>query len=48
MGAFWVPRYKYEYVEWFVNQKILERSKANRMSLKQLKGKYFEVRLKGG
>lgn len=46
MSNFWIPTYKWQYVQWFEDQKILTRSKANRMSLKQLRGKYCEIRSK--
>ena len=43
---YWKPQFKYQFVEWFVQQGILTFSKANKMRLKNLKGKYFEIRTK--
>ena len=48
MPWFWNPTYKWQFVQWFEDQGILRRSKANRMTLKQLRGKYWEVRNKTG
>lgn len=48
MANFWWPRYKYEFVKWFSDMNIMEENKAKKMSLKQLKGKYFEYRNKLG
>lgn len=44
MLNFWIPEYKFQLVEWFVGNKILTRPKANRMSYRQLLGKYVEIR----
>jgi len=46
MRDFWLPTHKFQLVEWFVGRNILERNKANRMSKKQLYGKYCEIRSK--
>jgi hypothetical protein len=48
MSYFYLPRFKYQYVEWFVERGILSYTKANKMSLKSLSGKYREVRNKNG
>lgn len=44
MSNFYHPKYKYVYVNWFVKQGILTKSKANKMTKKQLQGKYYEIR----
>ena len=46
MSDYWKPQYKWQLVEWFTGQGILTRPKANRMSKKQLYGKYCEIREK--
>ena len=45
-NTFWIPTLKYQFVEWFVQQSILTFSKANKMRLENLRGKYFEIRTK--
>jgi hypothetical protein len=44
MSNYWMPQYKWQFVQWFEDQNILTRAKSNRMSLKQLRGKYCEIR----
>lgn len=44
MSNFYIPRFKYELVDFFVKQNILTRSKAERMKKNNLEGKYFEIR----
>lgn len=39
----WIPRYKYQYLEYFREYGITNLS---RLTLKQLQGKYFEMRKK--
>lgn len=46
MSNYWMPTYKWQFIQFFEDQKILTRAKANRMSLKQLRGKYCEIRSK--
>jgi hypothetical protein len=46
MSNFWVPKFKWQYVEWFVKQGILTKNQANTMKLNNLRGKYFEIRSK--
>ena len=44
MSEYWIPKYKWQLIEWFVSNHLLTRRKANRMSKRQLYGKYREVR----
>lgn len=46
MSNYWMPTMKWQFIQWFEDQNILTRAKANRMSLKQLRGKYCEIRNK--
>jgi len=46
MCKYWKPKFKYEYVGWFVAMDILTASKANKKSLKQLQDKYNQIRSK--
>lgn len=46
VNDFYVPRFKYELVDFFVKQNILTKEKAERMKKKNLFGKYFEIRNK--
>jgi len=43
---YWHPNHKFQLVNWFVSNNILTYSKANKMSLKNLYGKYKEIREK--
>ena len=45
---YWMPSFKWQFVEWFVSQHILTRAKARRMTVRQLRGKYVEVRREMG
>lgn len=44
MGNFWVPSFKWQLVEWFVKRRQLSKAKAQKMSKKELMGKYYEIR----
>ena len=41
---FWVPRHKWELVEWLVESKVLIKSKAVKMSKAQLYAIYYRIR----
>ena len=41
---FWMPQYKYQLIQWFMQQGILTKNKAERMTKKQLYGKYCGIR----
>jgi hypothetical protein len=47
MSSYWHPQWKWQLVEWFVEQGILTHNKAQRMSKRQLYGKYKETRERG-
>jgi len=44
MSDYWRPQFKWQLVDWFVEQGILVRWKAEKMSKNQLYGKYKEIR----
>lgn len=44
MSIYWHPRFKWQLVDWLVRQGVMKMSKAQRMTKKQLYGKYKEVR----
>lgn len=48
MNMFYIPRYKFEYVEWFVTRGMLTRGKANSMKLNNLRGMYVRERRNNG
>jgi hypothetical protein len=47
MGEFWIPKFKWQLVDWFVGRWMLTRVKAERMTKRQLMGKYCQVRREG-
>jgi hypothetical protein len=46
MSYFWIPKFKWQYIQWFIKQGILTKSQAGKMKLNNLKGKYVEIRSK--
>lgn len=45
MSEYWHPRYKWELVLWFYNRyPYIKKWKWEKMTIKQLRGKYKEVR----
>ncbi len=44
----WKPKFKWQYVDWFVSMGILTKSNAEAMTKNQLDGKYWETRKKMG
>jgi hypothetical protein len=46
--GYWYPQFKWQLIEWFTSRGLLTKSKAERMTLRQLRGKYVEVRREMG